>query len=45
MFESNKFIEEYGKVPLIADYDVLVAGGGVAGVAAVHEFNKGRSGK
>ena len=40
MVESNKFIEEYGKVPVIADYDVLVAGGGVAGVAAALAANR-----
>lgn len=30
----ENYIEEYGKVPLKGEYDVIVAGAGVAGVAA-----------
>ena len=40
MAELNKYIEEYGKVPFIERYDVLVAGGGVAGVAAALAANR-----
>ena len=32
--QEKKFIEEYEKIPTMGSYDVLVAGGGVAGVAA-----------
>jgi heterodisulfide reductase subunit A-like polyferredoxin len=34
LLEVGRMIKEYLEVPKIAEYDVLVAGGGVAGVAA-----------
>jgi len=43
MSVKKEFIEEYGTVPLKGSYDILVAGGGVAGVSAA--ISAARSGK
>ncbi len=43
MSVKKEFIEEYGTVPLKGSYDILVAGGGVAGVSAA--ISATRSGK
>ena len=36
----ENYIEEYGKVPLKGEYDVIVAGSGVAGVAAPYQLRE-----